>query len=363
MATSGERMGQRAVRAMARGVFGKAEASPIDRASIRRVLVIRTDDRVGNVLLTTPLVRALRQGLPHARIDWLVTARRRLLVEGLFLADALVPWDKRLAFRNPPAFASFLRRLRSARYDVVIDAAHYDAFSLTAAMLSRWTAAPVRIGHARGDAEHYYTHPVPTPDGPSYDVAAKLSLLDPLGIESAGNELETSVGRSAEVVEAAEKVLSSLGLANRPFAVVNPGARKLDRRLAPEAIAEVVRLLSRKHGVSSLVVWGPGEEDLAQAVVAAAGDAGLLAPPTDLHLLSALLRRAALLVTNDTGPMHLGVACETPTLALFTVADAARWGHPIPSFRAVEVSDGSDVSSKVDEPAAQLLSVRRRGLA
>ena len=84
-----------------------------------------------------------------------------------------------------------------------------------------------------------------------------------------------------------------------------------------------------------------------------AGDAALMAPETNLHVLAGLLRKAALLLTNDTGPMHLGVACRTPTLAPFTVGDWDRWGHPIPTFRALDargtgLEDNTEVESAVE---------------
>ena len=94
--------------------------------------------------------------------------------------------------------------------------------------------------------------------------------------------------------------------------------------------------------------------DLAREAVAEAGDGAVMAPATDLHALAGLLRRAALLLTNDTGPMHLGVACRTPTLALFIVGDWERWGHPIPTFRALDargeqLEETNDVETAVEE--------------
>jgi hypothetical protein len=86
------------------------------------------------------------------------------------------------------------------------------------------------------------------------------------------------------------------------------------------------------------VVWGPGEEELARQVVESARPAAVLAPATDLHALAAILRRAALLVTNDTGPMHLGVACGVPVVALFSVADADRWAVSVLDFERLVAS-------------------------
>lgn len=356
LSTGGELVLQRAVRAVARATLRRGDGPPVDPRGLRRVLVVRTDDRVGNVLLTTPLLRALREGLPHVRIDFLLSARRQALVDGLFLADRLVPWDKRRAARNPVAFSAFLMSLRSADYDAVIDAAHYDAFSLTAALFTRWTGAPVRIGHDRGDAAHYYSHAVPVPEQTRYDVAVKLGLLGPLGLPPRGHLLETSAGTSSDAVGDVASMLGALELERGRYFVVNPGARKLDRRVSPERLAQVIRRIAGASGLKALVVWGPGEEALAQDLVSAARPAARLAPATDLHQLAAVLRRAALLVTNDTGPMHLGVACGAPVLALFTMADSARWGHPLPTFHALEHADDlPDLEHEAERWALRLL--------
>lgn len=357
MATGSERAIQGAVRALSRAVLAKGSSAPIETKSLRRVLLIRADDRVGNVLLTTPLARALREGLPHVRLDWLVASKRAVAVEGLFLADELIPYDKRRVTRDPLALGRFLAELRSPGYDVVIDAAHHDTFSLTTALLTRWTLAPIRIGPNRGDAAHFYSHPVSIPEDTTYDVAAKLELLAPLGLPNRGWALETSLGTSAESQERAAAILQSAGLAESPFVLMNPGARKVDRRFDPQSFGQLAARLAAK-GLPSLVLWGPGEQGLARQTVEAAGGAAVLAPETDLQVLAALVRRSSLVVTNDTGPMHLGVACSVPVVALFTADVAARWGHPIPTFRAVPAWSGvGDAVEDAFRASLELLAV------
>lgn len=337
MANAIERAAQSAVHAVT-SLVQATPGGPIDPASLRKILVVRVDDRVGNVLLTTPLIRALRAGLPNAEIHWLLAGRRRLLVEGLSHVDRLLSYDKSSAGRRPWAFASMLWRLRRERYDAVIEAAHFDVLSTTQALLARWTGAPVRIGPLRGDAPRYYTHPVPIPDSVRNDVAARLQLLRPLGLPEQGRELETTAGLAPDVQQSVEAMLRELGLEAGGFILANPGARKLDRRFPPEQLGLLLKRLAEASGHTALVLWGPGEEALAEAAARAGGDQVRKAPPTDLHQLAALLRRSALLVTNDTGPMHLGVACGAPTLALFTVPEHVRWGHALETFRAVDAT-------------------------
>ena len=110
----------RALRAFGRAILlglvslvyprARAPSAPVDAKAIKKLLVIRIDPRVGNVLLTTPLVRALRAGLPHARVDWLVSEGKQALVEGL--ADRVMGFAKRDFFRVPWRFWGFVHALR-----------------------------------------------------------------------------------------------------------------------------------------------------------------------------------------------------------------------------------------------------------
>jgi ADP-heptose:LPS heptosyltransferase len=284
---------------------------------IRSILVVRTDDRVGNVLLTLPLVRALQRALPRARVDLLVAARRAPVIEGL--PDLhLVRFEKR---SGPLAWMRFLAALR-ARYDVTIDAAHWHAFSLTSALLSRWAARRWAVGADRGPARLLYGGIAPLPPPGTAEAAAKLLLAQPLGLRVPLPPLETSLGRRRSPVPGR-------------YAAINPGARKHDHRWPPERFGELANRLATTHGLRSVVFWGPGEEALARRVVAASGGSADLAPPTDLDELAAALRAAALVVTNDTGPMHLAVACGAPVVAVFLDAQGLRWAHPGPRFEAV----------------------------
>ncbi len=290
---------------------------------IESILVVRTDDRVGNALLTIPLVRALQSAFPRAQVDLLLAKRRAHVAEGL--PDLrIVKFDKKA-----PPFG--LRR----KYQIVIDAAHWHAFSATSALLSRFIASRWVIGSLRGPAE-IYSYAVPPPPADMPEVEAKLLLGRALGIELSPRPMETSLGKRVP------------GPIAGRFAALNPGARKQDHRWPPERFAALARALPLR----SVVFWGPGEEPLARAVVDASRGAAELAPPTDLEQLAAAFRSAALVVTNDTGPMHLAVACGAPVLALFVDRAGLRWAHRGPRFAAV-VAPADDAS--VIAAAARLL--------
>lgn len=315
--------------------------STIDRQGARRILVIRTDTRVGNVLLTTPLVRALRLGLPQARVDFLVAAGKEALVQGL--ADRVLPFAKKDLFRHPFRFWRFLSSLRRERYDVVVEAGHWHAFSFTSLWLAQWTRAPVRIGHARGMADRFLTHCVRRDPAVEREVLAKLELLGPLGVPGRGEHLETTVDGDPKVTQAVESIVR--GCPSRVVAL-NPGARKPNHRWPSSAFGKLAWQLRERLGVTPLVLWGPGEEGIARQVIEASRGAAVLAPPTDLAVLSGVFRRSAAVVTNDTGPMHLAAAAGARIVAVLMVEDGPRWCHGA----GVPVRSGSD--AEVEQVAA-----------
>jgi ADP-heptose:LPS heptosyltransferase/glycosyltransferase involved in cell wall biosynthesis len=331
--------GRRFTAALAELVWPRPKGQMPPLAEIRKVLVVRSDERIGNQLLTTPLLRALKLGLPSAQVHLLAAARQSQVVPSTHV-DQLFPFEKRLAFRAPWKLFGLLRHLRREHYDVVVEAGHWSGSSLTASLLARLAGARAIVGHLRGDSYRFLSHPVIHDPANRGEVQAKLELLRPFGISPRGLEPESDLGRD---MAPASALLAKMGVSpDAPLAVVNVGARMADRRWNPTSHAAVARGL-RERGLAVLIVWGPGEEAIAQAVASGAGT--FLAPATDLALLAGLLRRARICVSNNTGPMHLAVAVRTPTVGVFLAGDDERWGHSLPWFAGAKPASDADAET------------------
>ncbi len=354
MTTAVEPATQRLVRVVARGLLGRGFDAPIDPQQVRRLLVIHTDPRPSNVLYLTPLLRALRDGLPHVRIDLLQTAEGSALVDGLFLVDRIIPFEGRSVWRNPFAIARFLLSLRASDYDAVIDAAPAERFLLSSAVIARATGAPVRIGHGRGDAAHYYTHLLRIDEGERAEVCRQLRLALPLGLGARGLELETSAGAGAE--RDADALLTRLGLSSGGFVTLVPSTRREERTVDPERLGAILKRLSEARKLPLLVVPPFGDELAATQLAAAAGARAIVLPTLDVASLAALLRRSSLAVMADSSPLPLAVACETPTIGLFTTGDATRFSPPSPRFVALErAARREDLEAALLDAAGRLL--------
>jgi ADP-heptose:LPS heptosyltransferase len=307
----------------------------------RKLLLVRPDNRVGEALLTTPLLQTLK-ALPNApQVHVLVHAKVARALAGHPSADAIIAFDRRRLWLG--ALAPGIRALRRERYDTVVDCANWDAPSVTSALVSRLVGPqavvigprvwPVSLLHsvsvtARADTRHEATQR-----------AHLLTALVP------GPILHTLSFREPQISDSFREYLRRE--AQGPCAVVNPGGRLGWRRIPPEAFAAASRALLAAGRVP-IVTWGPGEEALAQTVVQGAPGARL-APPTNLDELASLMRAAGLTVTNNTGPMHLSVAVGAPTLGLFFRIDMERWGHSYPPHRMVDLTPIAEAGSGLEE--------------
>jgi ADP-heptose:LPS heptosyltransferase len=308
----------------------------------RKVLLVRPDNRVGEALLTTPLLRTLKARLqPAPVVHVLVHAKVARALDGHPDADAVIPFDRRRLWLGP--LAPGIRALRREGYDVVVDCANWDAPSVTSALVSRLVGPrALVIGPRVWPVQYLDSVSVPALPGTRREVVQRAHLLSPL---TGGPVLDTMSFREPRI-SAEFRAYLEKG-AGTPRAVLNPGGRLGWRRIPPEAFAAAARALLAMGRVP-IIAWGPGEEELARTVVAGAPGAQV-APPTNLDELAALMRSAGLTVSNNTGPMHLSVAMGVPTLGLFFRIDMERWGHPNAPHRMVDLTPVVEAGTGLEE--------------
>jgi len=304
------------------------------------VLVVRLG-AMGDILRTLAPVRLLRRAAPYCRIYWALEARWSPVLTGHADLDGLVELPrKRLdqAARSPRRWPSlpglvlaYRRRLRAIGADLVLDFHG----TLRSGLTGRLSGAPTRVGY-RGHQqkegnERLNTHHVASGSRRTSRMERNLDLIRALGIEvSPLPPCELPLPRAGE--RSARAARDSLAEPDADWAVISPGASASQayKKPPPELLAAACRRL-RERGLVPLVVYGPGEEEDARAVVESSGRAARLAPPTDLATLAALIEDSRLFVGGDSGPMHLACAVGCPVLALYGPTDPKvnqPWGVP-----------------------------------
>lgn len=275
-----------------------------------RILISRLS-AIGDCVLTTPLLCALRDHLPNARITWVTERVSAMLLEGHTALDELVVVPKRW-LQSPAEIRRLRSKLRASRFDIAIDPQ-----GLTKSSIVSWlSGAAQRIGFhkPRGrELSRWFNRELVAPTK-THLVDAQLELLKPLGIRTPAVRFDLPV--IAEVEDKVDGMIHAAHL-GCDFVAVNPGAG-WDSRLWPaQRYGRVARCLGERHQLPSFVLWaGERERAWAEEIVACSGGRAVLAPPTTLQELASVLRRARIFVGSDTGPLHIASAGGTPCVGL-----------------------------------------------
>lgn len=276
-----------------------------------RILIVRLS-ALGDVIHGLPVACALRRAFPGAFLGWVVEGRAGDLLEGHPALDTLIR-APRGWLKSPTAVRNVRRELKAHRFDVTVDLQ-----CLTKSAVMAWlSGAKRRLGVGGADGREFskwFNNCLTLVDAP-HVIDHYLGILAPLGIINP--PVEFQLPERDEDAEFAECLLAKRQLSDQRFVVFNPGAGWQSKMWPAARYGEVARHVDRKFGLPSLAIWGgPAEQPLAQAIVAESGGTAHLAPATSLRQLCSVVRRARLFVGSDTGPMHLAVAVQTPTISL-----------------------------------------------
>jgi heptosyltransferase I len=298
-----------------------------------RFLICRLS-AVGDTVHTLPLAQVIKRQWPDAFVAWAVEKGAAPLVQTCADVDEAIVVPKGF-LKSPSQLVQLRRKLRAMKFDVALDPQ-----SLTKSSVLAWlSGAKRRIG---------FTRPIGRELAPWLDkelvkpqqrhvVRRYLEVLRPLGVETTDCDVAWNLPRNPASEATIDKLLQTAGLID-DFAVINPGAGWDSKVWPAERYAEVARQLP----VRSVIGWaGEKERAWADEIVASSNSRALLAPPTSLLELTALVRRAGLFIGSDTGPLHIAAAAGTPCVALYgptrpEVCGPFGTGHTVLYYPAVD---------------------------
>jgi ADP-heptose:LPS heptosyltransferase len=299
--------------------------SPIDWLQVRRVLLVRLRS-IGDTVLMTPCLHALKEWRPGVEIDVVTETLAAPVLEGHPLVDHLL-----IAGRSTASRLALLAQLRSKRFDL--------AFNLhggtTAMMLTALSGARHTVGFRGQRGSWLLKLRAPGPDvilgmQRVHSVEQQLALLQWAGVPSPA-ELRLNITTSADAAASVTNRLKNEGisaaeLGSAQFAIVAPGAAFDSKRWSSRGFASVIDHLADRWRLESLVISGPGQEQVANEVVSAARSAARTLSRITLAELKALVGvYGRVFVGNDSGPMHIAAALGCPIVAVFGSSNPDVW--------------------------------------
>jgi len=273
--------------------------------SVNKILFIRPGG-IGDAVLLIPVLELLKKQYPEAVIDVLAEKRNATVFEMCPVVSHVFLYDQ----------IELLKVLR-CNYDIVIDTEQWHRLT---AVVTRLVKSGTKVGYATNERKKLYTHAVDYRHD-RYELDSFFDLLQPLGIDRPDVLSVPFLTISATEQESAHQLLGSFS--ERPYIVLFPGASIPERRWGAEKFHQLAVKLS-KDGYPVIVVGGPEDRDAGDKIIS--GVDGLnLAGQTSLIGSSAVVEKATLLVSGDSGILHIGVGLGRSTVSLFGSGIAAKW--------------------------------------
>jgi lipopolysaccharide heptosyltransferase II len=329
------------------------EASPLTRwgDDVRRILCVRLDN-LGDVLMTTPALHALQESAADRHITLLASRSGAALAPFLDDVDDLIEYDAPWVAPGSSAVRTLAEdhrmqeRLRRNGFDAAVIFTVYSQSALPAAMLCYLAGIPRRLAHCRENPYALLTDWLREPEPQQrtrHEVERQLDLVRQVGAHSPDTRMRFRVHEADRRTLGAK--LSARGVDRAAeWIVLHPGATAASRRYPPERFGEVATLLARETGAPLLITGSSSERPLVEAVIRAAAPGARtrlhdLSGMLTLGELGALIERASVLISNNSGPVHLAFALGAPVVDLYALTNPQHtpWQTPYRVlFRDVE---------------------------
>lgn len=303
--------------------------------SVENVLCIRLDT-IGDVLMTTPAIRALKASYPGRRITLLTSSAGAATAALVPEVDAVIvydaPWLKATAPRvdSRPEYEMALQ-LRHLQFDAAVIFTVYSQNPLPSAFLCYLADIPLRLAHCRENPYQLLTQWVkdPEPELMRHEVRRQLDLVATVGCQTKNESMSLHVSEKAK--RHVQELLQARAIDQRPWIVIHPGATAPSRRYPPEGFAEVARRLVLEEGIHVVFTGTEPERELIEGIQTRMGVSSYsLVGCLDLSELAALVAIAPILIANNTGPVHIAAAVGTPVVDLYALTNPQHtpWGVP-----------------------------------
>ncbi len=293
----------------------------MDNRRLKKVLIIKPSS-LGDIIHALPVANALKEAAPNLEIDWAVFRAHAPVLAGHPAITNIITFDRSAGVFSE--LSRFARALRAKEYDAVIDLQGL----LRSGLMTLACRAGRKIGfeNAREGARFFYNRKIRAAQPDMHAVDRYLLALDAIGI-APPRIPRFNIATGPEDLTGAGRILKSAGIGEgEEFAAIAPSARWITKRWEAEKFARLALALKERRGVKYIFIGSADEADVMSGLEGLIGIESLAFGKTSLKGLAALLGMARLMITNDSGPMHVAAAMGTKALAIFGPTAPARTG-------------------------------------
>jgi lipopolysaccharide heptosyltransferase II len=301
----------------------------------KNVLCIRLDC-MGDVLMCTPAIRALRGAMPGRRITLLTSSAGAAVLPFIAEVDATIvfeaPWMKSSTSQDAGTVLAMAETVHACCFDAAVIFTTYSQSALPAAMLCHLAGIPLRLAYCRENPYQMLSHwePETEPEQQQrHEVQRQLDLVATVGGRSVDERMSFSVPQT-DITWARHRLEQMHINPDQPWVLMHPGASAASRRYPPEHWARVLQMLAG-DGMPMVFTGNAEESVLVNGIRAAAGvPSNSLSGEVTLGQLGALIALAAVMVSNNTGPAHIAAALGTPLVSLYALTNPQHtpWRSP-----------------------------------
>ncbi len=279
---------------------------------MKRILIIEPN-WLGDILFTTPAIRALRENNSDAFIACMVHPRCAEMLEDNTDINKLILFDERGSHKGLLAKILFILNLRKSKFDTVI----FFHRSMSRVLIAYLSGIPRRVGYYRRKRAWLLTDSVKPPVEQPHKVEYFLNITRALGADTDNKDYQFNIPESS--LKDSKKILERAGIGeNDEFFVINPGGNWLAKRWPIDNYTKLCKALTATYAKKILLTGATKDKPLAQEIIRMTNFTPVdLCGKTTLKELAAIMRRAKVVVANDSGPMHIAISQKASTIALF----------------------------------------------
>jgi lipopolysaccharide heptosyltransferase II len=277
----------------------------IDKENVNKILCIKPRG-IGDVILSTVVFDNLLKDFPSAKIDYLTEIPSKPLLEPLKVINEV------LVFENEKKLnvISLVNKIRNRKYDLILD--FYS--NPRTALITFLSRAKYRAGFPYHGRKYAYNLFGPHERNKFHAAQLHLELMKNIGLSYNTGKMYFGLTDNDKLF--ADEFFNERFSENDFVVGISPSGGWASKRCDPVKFAEISDSLVKKYSAKILILWGPGDEDDALQIKNQMKEKIVFAPITDIRKMGALISRCRILIANDSGPMHIGTALETPVLSL-----------------------------------------------